>query len=186
MRLAIVVTPTPDPTPKGDGGVHLGVAAPTNAERAPSSASIAAPGALEGAVAATDRDDNNAPKRTARLAMRAASSGAAPHAVSGAVTDTRADSTAAIPVEDATLSDWGRVGQALARGDEARALAALSALSESDDARTRDKADLGRAQLLMSHGNRDQGCALARSLTNRRAGSHIEREAQVLLQSCTR
>src|SRR3954462_3681174 len=45
----------------------------------------------------------------------------------------------------AAVSDWGRVGQALARGDEAQALAALSELSESADRRTRDKADVGRA-----------------------------------------
>jgi len=84
------------------------------------------------------------------------------------------------------VSDWGRVGSALARGDEARALAVLNQLSESEDRRTRDKADLGRAQLMMSNGNRDQACATARSLTNRGAGSHIERQAQVLLKSCQR
>jgi hypothetical protein len=86
----------------------------------------------------------------------------------------------------ASVSDWGRVGQALARGDEGKALAALSELSESADQRTRDKADLGRAQLLMANGNRDSACAIARSLTNRRAGSRIERQAQALLKSCTR
>jgi len=89
--------------------------------------------------------------------------------------------------QDATaVSDWGRVGQALARGDETQALATLGELSHSDDQRTRDKADIGRAQLLMAHGNRDQACALARALTNRRAGSRIERQAQALLTSCTR
>lgn len=84
------------------------------------------------------------------------------------------------------LTDWGRVGQALALGDNTEALSALSELSKSDDQRTRDKADLGRAQLLMAHGEPDQACALARSLTNRRAGSRIERQAQLLLKSCTR
>ena len=74
----------------------------------------------------------------------------------------------------------------MARGDEAGALSALGKLSESDDARTRDKADLGRAQLLMAHGNRDQACALARSLTRRRAGGHIERQAAMLLKDCAR
>ncbi|HKY37424.1 MAG TPA: hypothetical protein VJN18_15890 [Polyangiaceae bacterium] len=81
-------------------------------------------------------------------------------------------------------SEWGRVGEALARGDEPRAMAALKELSHSEDPRTRDKADLGRAQLLMGNGNRDQACAMARSLTNRRAGGRIERQAQVLLKSC--
>jgi hypothetical protein len=88
--------------------------------------------------------------------------------------------------DDRNLSDWGRVGQALARGDETRALAALNELSESADQRTRDKADIGRAQLLRAHGDRDKACAIARSLTNRRAGSRIERQAQLLLKTCTR
>jgi hypothetical protein len=86
----------------------------------------------------------------------------------------------------AVASEWGRVGEALARGDETRALAALKELSQSDDARTRDKADLGRAQLLMASGHRDQACTMARSLSNRRAGGRIERQAQVLLKSCVR
>jgi hypothetical protein len=88
--------------------------------------------------------------------------------------------------EAGVASEWGRVGEALARGDETRALAALKELSQSDDARTRDKADLGRAQLLMGSGHRDQACTMARSLSNRRAGSRIERQAQVLLKSCVR
>jgi len=100
----------------------------------------------------------------------------------------RAATTA--PRSDATatdsVSDWGRVGQALARGDEDAALVALNGLSKSDDPRTRDKADLGRAQLLLAHGNPDQACRLARSLTHRRAGGRIERQAQLLLKSCAR
>jgi hypothetical protein len=84
------------------------------------------------------------------------------------------------------VTDWGRVGQALASGDSNAALSALGELSESDDPSTRDKADLGRAQLLMAHGTPEQACALARSLTHRRAGGRIERQAQLLLKSCTR
>ena len=84
------------------------------------------------------------------------------------------------------VSDWGRVGQALARGDDSGALAALNGLAESDDSRTRDNADLGRAQLLMAHGNPEKACALARSLTHRRAGGRIERQAQLILKSCGR
>lgn len=83
------------------------------------------------------------------------------------------------------VTNWGRVGQALARGDSAQALSALGELAESDDPSTRDKADLGRAQLLMAHGEPDQACALARSLTHRRAGGRIERQAQLLLKGCT-
>ncbi|HXK16700.1 MAG TPA: hypothetical protein VNG33_02765 [Polyangiaceae bacterium] len=95
----------------------------------------------------------------------------------GVATASKAEPTAAV-------SDWGRVAQALGRGDETEALAALSELSQSDDQRTRDKADLGRAQLFIARGDRERGCALARSLGNRRAGSHIERQAQLLLKSC--
>jgi hypothetical protein len=97
-----------------------------------------------------------------------------------------ADADAVPPRAEDPVSEWGRVGQALARGDEASALGALGKLSRSDDPRTRDKADLGRAQLMMAHGNRDQACALARSLTQRRSGSRIERQAQVLLKDCAR
>jgi hypothetical protein len=86
----------------------------------------------------------------------------------------------------AAASEWGRVGAALASGDEPRALLALEALSHSDDPRTRDKADLGRAQLLMANGQRAQACTMARSLTQRRAGGRIERQALVLLKSCGR
>jgi hypothetical protein len=86
----------------------------------------------------------------------------------------------------AEMSAWGRVGQALAQGDDTEALSALQQLSRSGDERTRDKADLGRAQLFMAHGQTEKACALARSLTQRRAGSRIERQAQVLLKSCAR
>jgi hypothetical protein len=84
------------------------------------------------------------------------------------------------------VSDWGRVGHALASGDSSEALAALGELSESEDPRTRDKADLGRAQLLMARGEAEQACVLARSLTQRRAGGRIERQAQLLLKNCPR
>jgi hypothetical protein len=84
------------------------------------------------------------------------------------------------------VSEWGRIGQALERGDEQAALAELGELSHSDDPRTRDKADLGRAQLMLSHGNRDDACALARSLIRRSAGERIERQAQALLSNCKR
>lgn len=97
-----------------------------------------------------------------------------------------ATKTASAPQATATVSEWGRVGQALAAGDEQAALAGLNELATSDDPRTRDKADLGRAQLLLAHGNRDAACALARSLTRRRAGERIERQAQALLKSCGR
>lgn len=120
-------------------------------------------------------------------------------AAAGAVPASRPPSTLAAPGANAAgssesvaatpsiaVSDWGRVGQALARGDDTAALAALNGLSESDDQRTRDKADLGRAQLLMAHGDPDKACALARALTHRRAGGRIERQAQLLLKSCGR
>jgi len=99
-----------------------------------------------------------------------------------------APAPAQAPAEPAAeaVSDWGRVGQALAHGDESSALTALNQLAKSDDPRTRDKADLGRAQLFMAHGNREQACALAQRLTQRSAGSRIERQALALLKSCSR
>jgi hypothetical protein len=113
---------------------------------------------------------------------RTASRAARPSAV-GTVASA---SEAAASTPTVVVSDWGRVGQALARGDGSGALAALDGLAESDDQRTRDKADLGRAQLLMAHGNPERACALARSLSHRRAGGRIERQAQLLLKSCGR
>jgi hypothetical protein len=116
----------------------------------------------------------------ARAARSAAPAGAARRAHDGA------DVTPppAADAGDKQLSDWGRVGQALAHGDDAAALSALQELAQSDDARTRDKADLGRAQLLLAHGNLEQGCSLARNLTHRRAGGRIERQALLLLKRC--
>jgi hypothetical protein len=87
---------------------------------------------------------------------------------------------------EAGVSDWGRVGRALARGDDASALSALGQLSESDDRSTRDKADLGRAQLFMAHGQSEQACALLRALLSRGVGARIERQAQASLKSCAR
>lgn len=116
-----------------------------------------------------------ASNRPAPASKRAASAGAFPDASANKGTPSAQQ-----------VTDWGRVGSALAKGDETRALAVLNELSESEDRRTRDKADLGRAQLMMSNGNRDKACATARSLTNRGAGSRIERQAQVLLKGCSR
>jgi hypothetical protein len=160
----------------------------------PASSPVATP---EGARAATPE----APTKPTAVAPRPATPAAtrepaaASKAVKGAGRDaahTALSTPGVTPAERATppsagaVSDWGRVGQALADGDQAEALTALNQLSESDDQRTRDKADLGRAQLLMARGDRDAACALAGSLTHRRAGSRIERAAQVLLKSCGR
>ena len=125
---------------------------------------------------------------SAREQPRAASASAtnAPRSKPKASATAFSDAEAAGTGQAAQVSDWGRVGSALARGDETRAMAVLNELSESDDPRTRDKADLGRAQLMMSRGNREQACDTARSLTTRRAGSRIERQAQALLKGCTR
>lgn len=85
-----------------------------------------------------------------------------------------------------TVSEWGRVGQALAQGDETRALALLGELSESDEPRTRDNADLGRARLLLSHGEPAQACAIARSLSRRAANQNVRHQAEHLLEACER
>jgi hypothetical protein len=136
-----------------------------------------APAAAESPTAA--RPTAARPTAARSTAARPTAALSRPRTASGAT-----DTTASAP--STAVSDWGRVGQALARGDDTAALAALNGLSESDDPRTRDKADLGRAQLLMAHGDPEKACALARSLTHRRAGGRIERQAQLLLKSCGR
>jgi hypothetical protein len=135
---------------------------------------------LELGTPASKRTAPKKPTTTSRAAL--SSQASAPQAV---VTMT-AQPAEAQNNPPGAVTNWGRVGQALARGDNTEALSALNELSASDDQRTRDKADLGRAQLLMAHGDPDQACALARSLTHRRAGGRIERQAQLLLKSCTR
>lgn len=151
------------PARSPDASAH---AVPAPAEAPPEASVVIAAGS---AAAITPK------KTTASRAARPSSVGT----VAGA-------SEAAASPPTVVVSDWGRVGQALARGDDSGALAALDGLAESDDQRTRDKADLGRAQLLMAHGNAEKACALARSLTHRRAGGRIERQAQLLLKSCGR
>lgn len=86
----------------------------------------------------------------------------------------------------ATASQWGSVRRALAHGNEQAALAALSSLARSIDPQTRDKAKLGRAQLLMARGEHTQACSLARELSEHCSDPRIERQAQGLLKSCTR
>jgi hypothetical protein len=173
---------SPSPAPGGSSQVAA-VAGPTVAP------AVARPTLDEPALTAfPPAPKPEAPRASSRLepAPRvAASSPAVPSAplTTAASQAAPADDRAG---ETRSVSDWGRVGQALARGDENKALAALAELSESADQRTRDKADLGRAQLFMANGNRDGACALARALTNRRAGSRIERQAQALLKSCAR
>lgn len=93
---------------------------------------------------------------------------------------------AAKPTASAAVSEWGRVGQALARGDESSAMGALEQLGQSAEQSTRDKADLGRAQLLMARGDTEEACALGRSLTTRGVSGGIERQAQALLKTCIR
>lgn len=183
---------SPRDKPAGRGGSALALVPPETPRQAATAvaqpltaAAPAGAAASEGTLAPPPAEKLEAQRakpapRASAFMPTSAASPSAPRAV-GAPAASESSSSDAVSV-----SDWGRVGQALARGDEDKALAALSELSESADQRTRDKADLGRAQLLMANGNRDSACAIARSLTNRRAGSRIERQAQALLKSCTR
>lgn len=164
----IAHTTTPGADTTGVGVAASNGASPAKADN--TAASSRSPAATSKPLEATAK---------ATTAARKTPLAAAPAA---AATATAADGDA----HDAAVSNWGRVGQALARGDEAQALSALGELSKSDDRRTRDKADLGRAQLLFAHGDSDRACALARALTNRRADSRIERQAQALLKTCSR
>jgi hypothetical protein len=159
-------------------------AAPPGAA-SPAVSPVAAPAAIDDAPAATAPSAARPPSAAKlKAAPRVAPSPLAPVARPEQESPSGADSASSAAADPRNVSDWGRVGQALARGDENKALAVLSKLSESDDQRTRDKADIGRAQLFMASGNADAACAIARSLTNRRAGSRIERQAQALLKSC--
>lgn len=153
-------------------------ASETTSRAEPLAPVAAAPSA---AHAATTSERRQPSKSKPVLERRAATPRAEPPTTPTATTESGRE-----PRSEEAVSAWGRVGQALAQGDEAKALTALGQLADSPDPRTRDKADLGRAQLLMAHGSRDQACALARSLTQRRAGSQIERQAQALLSSCRR
>ncbi|RYZ02129.1 MAG: hypothetical protein EOO73_32935 [Myxococcales bacterium] len=184
----------------GDGKQRAALIVPREAPPAvPSPVTPATPSApttqLAPAPTATEATAREAP--AAEPSARSSKTKARPGAVSARPELRQAPVAAQSGVESASasassapgaqaVSEWGRVGQALASGDQTGALSALSKLSESEDPRTRDKADLGRAQLLMSHGNRDQACSLARSLTRRRAGGHIERQALMLLKDCAR
>lgn len=165
----LTLDPTPAPSPASATAPVSAVApaalAPTTA-LVPAAAGAATP--TEAPSAATPTAGSKAARATARTADEA---GAHERGTIGSS-------------ESSSSSEWGRVGRALARGDDARALSALAQLSESADASTRDKADLGRAQLFMAHGNEQQACALARSLLQRRAGVRIERQAQGLLKNC--
>jgi len=152
-----------------------------NGMSAASAADAAAKAQSESLVASASARAEVRPLKKATAAAAAAPPTAA---LSPSPAASAAESAESAPTR--AVSDWGRVGQALARGDDSAALAALNGLSESDDQRTRDKADLGRAQLLMAHGDPDKACALARSLTHRRAGGRIERQAQLLLKGCGR
>ena len=110
----------------------------------------------------------------------------APAGAHAADAKVRAGASSEAPTSANAVSDWGRVAQALAQGDETKALSALSTLSESGDRGTRDKADIGRAQLFMANGDHEGACALARELTRRNAGGRIDRQAQAILKSCPR
>jgi hypothetical protein len=163
------------------------VAAATPQPAAPGAANAVAPARTEDRATAVQTTKAEAPAVAATRPSHGSGGrvrGVSPASASHA--DDESASASTKPAQPDAVSEWGRVGQALARGDEQAALAGLSELSTSDDPRTRDKADLGRAQLLLGHGNLDDACALARSLTRRHAGERIERPARALLKSCGR
>lgn len=193
------VLPREDAAGKHGGGRFATLAAPVEATTKLGHAKLdlqalqlapkheaAGPGALE-TPAATQADNGSAQSNASRSAASTKKPAASADAARPNTTLTAALAASAADADSRAkppTSDWGRVGQALASGNDTEALAALGELAASDDDRTRDKADLGRAQLLMAHGETTQACSLARSLTHRRAGSRIERQAQILLKSC--
>jgi hypothetical protein len=162
-------------------------AARTNGAQRDAASSSRSKAAAGGDANASDAKASDAKASDAKASDAKASAATANHPKASAATANDAaasNADASDDSESAQLSNWGRVGQALAHGDEASALTVLDQLSQSPDMRTRDKADLGRAQLLMAQGNREAACSLARSLTHRRAGGRIERQALALLKSC--
>lgn len=99
----------------------------------------------------------------------------------------RSRDTASAPASGAmAITDWGRVGRALAEGDQAGALSALDQLSRSEQQSTRDKADLGRAQLLLAQGEERRACDIAQALAARPVEASIARQAAGLLKNCSR
>jgi hypothetical protein len=133
----------------------------------------------EGALAATLQQEGEQQPAPPSAELRVA----APRSASAAARTPAASASAARPSGPGETT-WGRVGRALSEGDEARALSLLAELSESAEQSTRDKADLGRAQLLMSRGNRDGACSLARELVERGANGSIARKARELFEGC--
>ena len=177
---AALSLPTETPTLAAAHDVHR--VAATNAAAA-NGAAAARPSPVAVALPVPAAVDEARPAKKIQPSSRSADARRRQDATTRAVAG---QGEADAPDAGAAVSDWGRVGQALASGEETQALAALAELSQSEDQGTRDKADIGRAQLLMAHGDRNKACALARSLTNRRAGSRIERQAKTLLKSCVR
>jgi hypothetical protein len=182
-RKAPATQPAQSPRANATPVAAAPVAAPQVVEPARVAPVVAAAKAVNAPRAAQPTEVPVVLAEEAPLARNASTPSGKRAASAGSFPDASASKGAQSPQQ---VTDWGRVGSALAKGDETQALAVLNELSESEDRRTRDKADLGRAQLMMSNGNRDKACATARSLTNRGAGSRIERQAQVLLKGCNR
>lgn len=178
------------PTSQGRASLQRATSLPAElaAQPAPSPAAVAPsvkprPTPLSSRTPSGSNADGVHQASKGESAAKSAAAGA-PQTSAAVANPANSNDAAADDADSATLSNWGRVGQALAHGDEASALTVLDQLSQSTDVRTRDKADLGRAQLLMAQGNTEAACSLARSLTHRRAGGRIERQALGLLKSC--
>lgn len=186
-RLAALATPLEEATKLGHASLRL--RSLTSSDSNPGATAVPNPGSIANSdpisnpsADSTPADASQKPSRSTATSVRTVRTARKSPALAAALADGSASSPAAKAAKP--TSDWGRVGQALAEGNQSEALAALSELSASSDDRTRDKADLGRAQLLMSQGETTAACSLARSLTHRRAGGRIERQAQLLLKNC--
>ncbi len=176
--------PTPavaaNPTP-GAANALAPVSAPDSNE-----AALPAPGAAK--VVAEHEPASQAEQSASSARPRnGAASGAAGTQAKMADSASRASRGKASPASKGqTASQWGSVRRALVQGDEQAALTALGSLARSEDPQTRDKAKLGRAQLLMARGEQTQACSIARELNEHGTDARIERQAQGLLKSCTR
>lgn len=172
-------------TPSSDAGPAALTPARSQARSPAESASLAeatpAPSmhVVEDAAPTSASPAQAAPTETK---LGAAEAHAARPAVRGSAASTHQAASRTEPV----VSEWGRVGQALARGDEARALTLLGELAESDEPRTRDNADLGRARLLLSHGESARACAIARELSAHAVSSNVRHQAELVRGACER
>jgi len=111
------------------------------------------------------------------------------HAPSNGTSSTVRPERASVVATAATTSSsdasgaWTRAASALRVGDQARAIEALTELSTSHDATTRDAALLSRAQLDLAAGRRASAIPVLQGLASTGATAFVRRRAAEILAS---